>query len=97
MIRISPGTMPTTARDCGSDSIPFETISAIISTATNFQDSVLYTIYTKVSPHTIRYDNTDSSYLVPFFMSKNIDIMIRGCWTIKAFHIFDAPFLLIID
>jgi hypothetical protein len=41
---INPGTIPTTARDEGSDSMPLLTISAIIKTATSCHVSVLYLI-----------------------------------------------------
>lgn len=36
-----PGTMPTTARDEGNESMPLLTISAIINTATSCHDRVL--------------------------------------------------------
>ncbi|EKG20329.1 hypothetical protein MPH_02343 [Macrophomina phaseolina MS6] len=44
-IKMRPGTMPTTARDDGNDSIPLDTISAIMRTATSGQESVLYLIW----------------------------------------------------
>lgn len=43
-IKITPGTIPTTAREEGRESIPFDTISAIMRTATSCHDIVLYLI-----------------------------------------------------
>lgn len=40
-MRMTPGTMPTTAREEGRDSMPLLTISATIRTATICHDSVL--------------------------------------------------------
>jgi hypothetical protein len=40
-IKITPGTMPTTAVAAGRDNMPLLTISAIMSTATKGHDSVL--------------------------------------------------------
>ena len=43
-MRVSPGTMPTTAREEGRESMPFETTSAIMRMATSSQERVLYLI-----------------------------------------------------
>ena len=44
-MRMTPGARPTIARLEGRDSMPLLTISAIMSTATNSHDNVLYWIY----------------------------------------------------
>ena len=56
---MTPGARPTTARLDGRDSMPLLTISAIISTATNSHDRVLYWIYE--SQHTMEKERIGKS------------------------------------
>lgn len=75
MIKITPSTMPTTAREDGKDSMPFETISAIIRTATSCHDIVLYLICVEISNFDVMI--LPIAYLMPLLMSERVDIVAR--------------------
>lgn len=63
MIRMTPGTMPTTAVAAGRESMPLDTISAIMRTATRGHDNVLYLMSASSSfPKTSRSDCRRQSF-----------------------------------
>lgn len=89
-IMMTPGTSPTTARAYGRDSMPFDTISAIIKTATSCHESVLYLIccnqqhssntvlLNDVAATPTRSPRRHLTYIVILFLAEYVMIMI-GC------------------